>query len=216
VRLSTARHRARLALAVGSCTGAVPDSMPNAASLWIRPGWDQDSRIWAADRAPRPGSAATRPGVNLLDNLGDLRLEPGGLFGEGSHALAEPDQGLVQDPGLPVRAGWAGQRSAFYCAPLARKRAEPFAQRCGGGDQDRGQGGAGGLGGLDGVVPVDHQQPQRLAVPVGAHLRGVRAGQQFAGCADGVESCVESCHRDLPDICVLSRLMLYISAPLDA
>ena len=93
----------------------------------------------------------------------------------------------MQDPGLPVGAGRAGQRGAFAGPPLPGERPEPFAQRGGGGDQDGGQRGAGGLGGLDGVVPVDHQQPQRFAVPVGAHLRRVRAGQQLAGRADGVD-----------------------------
>ena len=133
------------------------------------------------------GFGGDQAGGHVLDDLGDLRLEPGSLFGEGGDALAEPDQGLVQDPGLPVRAGGAGQRGAFFRAPLAGERPEPFAQRGGGGDQDGGQRGAGGLGGLDGVVPVDHQQPQRFAVPVGAHLRRAGPGEQFAGRADGVD-----------------------------
>jgi hypothetical protein len=67
--------------------------------------------------------------------------------------------------------------------------AEPFPQRRRGGDQHRGQQGAGGLARGDGVVPVDHQQPQRLPVAVGAHLRRVRAGEQLPGgtqCVDGI------------------------------
>ena len=59
----------------------------------------------------------------------DLRLELGGYFGEGGDPLAEPDQGLVQDPGLPVSAGGAGQRGAFFRAPLPGERADLLAQR---------------------------------------------------------------------------------------
>jgi len=61
----------------------------------------------------------------------------------------------------------------------AREGTEPLTQWGGRGDQDRGQRGAGGLARLDGVIPVDHQQPQRFAVTVGAHLRRAGAGQQF-------------------------------------
>jgi hypothetical protein len=161
--------------------------MANAAWLWIRPEWDQDSRICAADRAPGPGSAAARPGGHVLDDGGDLLLELRGDAGEGGDPLAEPDEGLVQDAGLPAGAGRAGQRGAFFGPPLSREGAEPFAQWCGGGDQDRRQRGAGGPGGLDGVVPVDHQQPQRLTVPIGAHLGRVRARQQLAGRPDCVD-----------------------------
>jgi hypothetical protein len=70
---------------------------------------------------------------------------------------------------------------------------QPLAQRRRGSDQDRGQCGASGLAGLDGVVPVDHQQPQRLPVPVGAYLRRVRAGEQLTGRADGVDRIAVAC-----------------------
>jgi len=93
----------------------------------------------------------------------------------------------VQDEGLPVGVSWAGQRGAFFRPPLAGQVAEPFAQRRGCGDQDRGQRAAGGLSRGDGVVPVYHQQPQRFAVAVGAHLRRVRAGQQLTGRPDGID-----------------------------
>ena len=52
----------------------------------------------------------------------------------------------MQDPGLPVSAGWAGQRGALAGPALAGQGAELLAQLGGGGDQDRGQRGAGGLG----------------------------------------------------------------------
>ena len=68
-------------------------------------------------------------GGHLLDDLGDLRLELGGDFGEGGDALAEPDQGLVQYPGLPVSAGGAGQRGACFRAPLAGEGPDPLAER---------------------------------------------------------------------------------------
>ena len=139
------------------------------------------------EQGAETGFGGDQAGSHVLDDPGDLRLEPGSLFGEGGDPLAEPDQGLVQDPGLAVRASGAGQGGAFFRPPLAGERPELFAQRGGGGDQDGGQRGAGGLGGLDGVVPVDHQQPQRFAVPVGAHLRRPGPGEEFAGRADGVD-----------------------------
>ena len=54
-------------------------------------------------------------------------------------------EGLVQDPGLPVGAGGAGQRGACFRAALPGEGADLLAEFGGGGDQDRGQGGAGGL-----------------------------------------------------------------------
>jgi hypothetical protein len=47
--------------------------------------------------------------------------------------------------------------------------------------------GASGLAGLDGVVPVNHQQPQRFPVTIGPHLPRPGTGQQLARCADGVD-----------------------------
>ena len=59
-------------------TGAVPESMPKAASLRIRPACDQDSRICAADEGAEPGLGGDQARGHVLDDLGDLRLEPGG------------------------------------------------------------------------------------------------------------------------------------------
>ena len=108
-----------------------------------------------------------------------------------SDPLAEPGEGLVLDPRS------AGQRRAGQVsAAQARARrsrgtgAQLLTQVRWGGHQDRGQRGAGGLGGLDGVVPVDHQQPQRFSVPIGAHLRWMRGGPAVRGPrgrADGVD-----------------------------
>ena len=99
------------------------------------------------------------------------------------------------------RSAASGQVSAAHAFARRSRRegADLLAEAGGGGDQDRGQGGAGGLAGLDGVVPVDHQQPQGLPVPVGAHLRGRRAGQQLAGRADGVDR-VALARPALPDV----------------
>ena len=132
-------------------------------------------------------------------DLADLCLEPGCYFGEGSDPLAEPGEGLVQHPCLPVSAVGAGQRGACFRAPLPGERADLLAKASGRGDQDRGQRGAGGLGGLDGVVPAGHQQPQGFPVPVGAHLRRYWAGQQFTGRPDGVDR-VALARPALPDV----------------
>ena len=133
------------------------------------------------------GFSGDQPRGHLLDDLGDLRLQIGRGLGEGGDPLAEPGQGLVQDPGLPVGGGRAGQRGALGCPALAWQVAQPLAQRRGRGDQDRGQRGAGGLGGLDGVVPADHEQPQRFAVAVGSHLRRPGPGEQLSGRPDCVD-----------------------------
>ncbi len=101
--------------------------------------------------------------------------------------MAQPNQGLVQDAGRPAGTFGAGERSALFCPPLAGQVAQPLAQRRGCGDQDRSQRGAGRLGRGGGVVTVDHRQPQRLPVPVGTHLRRVRAGEQLTRRADGVD-----------------------------
>jgi hypothetical protein len=69
----------------------------------MRPACDQDSRIWAGGQGAEAGFGSDQAGSHVLDDLGDLRLEPGSLSGEGGDALAEPDQGLMQDPGLAVR-----------------------------------------------------------------------------------------------------------------
>ena len=77
------------------------------------------------------GLGRDQAGGHLLDDRGDLRLESGSHFGEGSDALAELDEGLVQDGGLAVRAGRAGQGGAFFGPPFARARPDPLAQRPG-------------------------------------------------------------------------------------
>lgn len=69
----------------------------------------------------------TRPGSHLLDHPGDMLLKLSGLCAEGGDPLAEPDQGLVQDPSLAVHARWAGQLGAFFGPPLAGQRPAPFA-----------------------------------------------------------------------------------------
>ena len=99
----------------------------------------------------------------------------------------------MQYPGLAVSAGRAGQRRAGSRPALTREGTDLLAEPGGRGDEDRCQYGAGGLAGLDGVVTVDHQQPQSLPVSVGAHLRWPRAGQQLAGCADGVDRVALTC-----------------------
>ena len=58
---------------------------------------------------------------HVLGDLGDLLLQFGGGAGELGDPLAEPDQGLVQDPGLAVSAFRAGQRRAGACPALARE-----------------------------------------------------------------------------------------------
>jgi hypothetical protein len=126
-------------------------------------------------------------GREVVDQDGDLLFQLGGGAGQHDDALAQSCQGLVQHPGLPVSPARAGQVGAFAGPPVARDAAEPFAQRRRGGDQHRGQQGAGSLGRGDGVVPVDHQQPQRFAVPVGAHLGWPRAGQQLTGGAHSID-----------------------------
>ena len=61
---------------------------------------------------------------------GDLGLHLGGGAVQGGDPLAEVDQGLVQDPGLPVSISWAGQRRALLGSPFAGEVAEAFAYRC--------------------------------------------------------------------------------------
>jgi len=92
-------------------------------------------------------------------------------------ALAEAGQDLAGGAGELVGAGRALPGGAGGRAALGGKAAQLLAQRGGRGDQDRGQCGAGGAGCLDRVVAADEQQPQRLAGPVGAHLRRVRAAR---------------------------------------
>jgi hypothetical protein len=134
------------------------------------------------------GFGGDQAGGHVPGDRGDLGLDPGGGPGEAGDPLAEPGQGLVQDAGLPVSSGRAVQGGACAAAPFAGQVAELLAQRGGRGDQDGGQGCAGALAGRDSVVAAGHQQPQRLAVPVGAHLGWVRAGEQLAGGADGGRS----------------------------
>ena len=93
----------------------------------------------------------------------------------------------MQDQGLPVGAGRAGQGVAGGGPLAGGQAAQVFAHASGGGDQDRGEQVAGGLGAADGVVPVAHEQPQRFAVAVGAQLAGAGAGEQFPGGAHGVD-----------------------------
>jgi hypothetical protein len=108
-------------------------------------------------------------------------------LGKGDGTLAQADEGLVDDAGQPVRAGWAGQLGAGPGPPPGGDAAQLVTHRCRGGDQHRGQRGAGGLGGIHGVITAGHQQPHDLPVTVGAHLRLVRAGQQLTGRADSVD-----------------------------
>jgi hypothetical protein len=69
------------------------------------------------------GLGGDQAGSHLLYDRGDLRLESGSHFGEGSDALAELDEGLVQDGGLAVRTGRTGQGGAFFSPPLTGAKA---------------------------------------------------------------------------------------------
>ena len=138
-------------------------------------------------------------GSHLLDDLGDLRLELSGDAGEGSDALAEPGEGLVQYPGLPVGGVGAGERGACFRAPLPRQRAELLAEAGGGGDQDRGQRGAGGLGRTGrrcpgrssaAAAPRGPRRPASARAPGGPAVRGPR-GRRRSGrsCQPGACRC---------------------------
>jgi hypothetical protein len=184
---------------VPESTGAVPEGIANACSLRIRPALgpgQQDLRSAEVAKSVLGGDHARG---HVPDDLGDLCPGLGCYVGEGNDSLAEPGEGLVQHPRLPVSAIGAGQRGACFRAPLPGERADLLAEAGGRGGQDRGQRGAGGLAGLDGVVPVDHQQPQGFPVPIGAHLRRYWAGQQFAGRPDGVDR-VALARPALPDV----------------
>ena len=133
------------------------------------------------------GLGGDQPGGHVLDDLADLGLELIGRHGEGRDPLAEADQRLVGHPGQPVSTSRAGQGGAGPRSSLGGQVPELFAQLGGSGHDDRAQHSASSLSGLDGVVPVTHQQPQRLPVSVGAQLTRLRAGQQLPGRADRVD-----------------------------
>jgi hypothetical protein len=175
--------------------GASVEKSPERPTLTV-------AQVYAlADAVPRHYRAlillarfcGPRWGELVLDEDGDLLLQVGGDAGGHEDALAEAGQGLVQDAGLPVRPAGTGQVRAFAGPPVAGDLGEPLTQRRGGGDQDRGQQGAGGLGRGDGIVPAGHQQPQRLAVSIGAHLGWPRAGKQLPRGAHGIDGVTFAC-----------------------
>src|SRR5829696_10103094 len=49
-----------------ACSGLVPDSAANAASLRHRPGWEKLTMAWAAVTGPRP-RRSVRPGARSLE-----------------------------------------------------------------------------------------------------------------------------------------------------
>lgn len=99
----------------------------------------------------------------------------------------------MHHPGQPVSARRAGQGSAGAGPALGGQVPEFLTQHGRSGDDDRGQHSAGGLAGLDGIVPVDHQQPQRFPVTISPHLPRPGAGQQFPCRADGVDRVALAC-----------------------
>ena len=89
-------------------TGAVPEQHRERGfggdPAGVRPG-QQDLR-GAVRAGAGPGRDEARG--HVLDDLGDLLFQLGGGAGELGDPLAEPDQGLVQYPGLAVSAGRPG------------------------------------------------------------------------------------------------------------
>jgi hypothetical protein len=134
-----------------------------------------------------PGSAVTRPGVVCSTIAAICASRPAASLARAVIRWPSLARVLVEHRGLTVGARGDREGGAGQGALLAGQVAQPLAQVCGRGDDDRGQQGPGGLARVDGVVPVAHQQPQCLAVTVGAHLRRVRAGEQLTGGTNGVD-----------------------------
>ncbi len=178
--------------------GAAPDSIPKAASLWIRPAWDHDSRIYP--RLRHPDRARRQPGREPVpDELSDLRSEFVDHHGQVHDPLARPGQAVMQHPGLAVSVFGSAQlgehtRATIPCQPRGAAQAtrsgavaisEVNTRPCG---PDT----------LHGVVPVNHQHPQCFPVTVGAHLARVGAGQGLLRRTDSIDR-ITLALRPLPD-----------------
>ena len=168
-------------------TGAVPESMPKAASLRMRPAWDQDSRICAALSAPRPGSAATRPGA-MSSTIAAICA---------SRSAATSARAAIRWP----------RRISVWCSTRVCRSSRPGRSAPGAylARRSRGRvaaaGGSAGSGRPGSRPAPGAQQSWRTRrrccswiiaalawrFPVGAHVGQDSAGEQLAGSADGVD-----------------------------